>query len=364
LSSTWDPEKRSFALIARDLCSVYPELTKLVREHHWTLYPRLGAILIDLEQQTSQEALTTLVRLLRGVLDPPRLQSLRGAWIDSRRELEDQVQELIHAEPLLQLEMGSGSPLVEILNQRRIETWFQPIYRSGTGAVWGYECLMRGRTLEGELVMPSDLLAWARRENLLFLLDHCCRQIHLANAVRLPHARQCHFLVNFLPNSIYWPSFSLEAAIDAVNGSGLHPDQIVFEVVETEEVRDRDHLRRILAHYRKFGFKVALDDVGSGYSGLSLLGDLNPDLIKIDRELVRKAATSGWHRGICESLVHLAKRNDRLVLAEGIETEEERLVMETMGADLFQGYLFGRPAPQPAAGGPGPVAPPRSTVVT
>lgn len=362
MSSTWDPEKRSFALVARDICSVYPELTSLGQQHRWTVHPRLGAIQIELSDPSPQ-GLTALVRLLRGVLDPPRLQSLRGAWLDSRQELNEQLQELIHAEPLLQLEMGSGSPLLEILNQRRLETWFQPIYRAGSQAVWGYECLMRGRTADGELVMPSDLLAWAKQENLLFLLDHSCRQIHLSNAVRLPHARQCHFLVNFLPNSIYWPSFSLQSAMESVNGSGLHPDQIVFEVVETEEVRDRDHLRRILAHYRKFGFKVALDDVGSGYSGLSLLGDLNPDLIKIDRELVRKAAHSVWHLGICESLVHLAKRNDRLVLAEGIETEEERRVMEAMGVDLFQGYLFGRPAPHPAAMAPPPASKPRSTTV-
>jgi len=356
LSSTWDPEKRSFALVARDICSVYPELESLGKQHRWIVHPRLGAIEIELSEP-SPRGLTALVRLLRGVLDPPRLQSLRGAWIDSRHDLQDQLQELIHAEPLLQLEMGGGSPLLEILNQQRIETWFQPIYRADSDAVWGYECLMRGRTADGELVMPGDLLAWAKQENLLFLLDHSCRQIHLSNAVRLPHARQCHFLVNFLPNSIYWPSFSLQSAMEAVNGSGLHPDQIVFEVVETEEVRDRDHLRRILAHYRKFGFKVALDDVGSGYSGLSLLGDLNPDLIKIDRELVRKAVHSGWHRGICESLVHLAKSNDRLVLAEGIETEEERLAMETMGVDLYQGYLFGRPAPHPAAHSPAHVLP-------
>lgn len=348
--------------MARDICTFYPELTSLGQQHRWTVYPRLGAIQIDLSDPSPQ-GLTALVRLLRGVLDPPRLQSLRGAWLDGRQELEEQLQELIHAEPLLQLEMGGGSPLLEILNQRRIETWFQPIYRVDAGSVWGYECLMRGRTAEGELVMPGDLLAWAKQENLLFLLDHSCRQIHLSNAVRLPHARQCHFLVNFLPNSIYWPSFSLQSAMESVNGSGLHPDQIVFEVVETEEVRDRDHLRRILAHYRKFGFKVALDDVGSGYSGLSLLGDLNPDLIKIDRELVRKAAHSDWHRGICESLVHLAQRNGRLALAEGIETEEERRVMEAMGVDLFQGYLFGRPAPHPAALTPPPLSAPRPTAI-
>jgi EAL domain-containing protein (putative c-di-GMP-specific phosphodiesterase class I) len=348
LSSTCDPDQRSFILLARDICGIYPELESLGQERSWKSYPHLGAIRTELRGSQTREGVSGLVRQLRRLLDPPRLEALRGAWVQSEQALEEQLVELVHAEPLLQLAMGGASPLLEILNHRRIETWFQPIFRADSPGVWGYECLMRGRSTTGELISAGDLLTWAREDNLLFLLDHYCREMHITNAGKHDLGRECQLLVNFLPNSIHSPAFSLQAAMEAARQSGLSPDQIIFEVVETDQIRDRDSLRRILARYREYGFKVALDDVGSGYSGLALMGDLNPDLIKIDRELVRKSVGSAWHRGICESLVNLGKTNGRLVLAEGVETEAERQVMEAMGADLFQGYLFGRPSPEPA----------------
>ena len=108
------------------------------------------------------------------------------------------------------------------------------------------------------------------------------------------------------------------------------------------------HLRSILDYYRRLGFRVALDDLGSGYSGLAVLGDLDPDLIKIDRYLISKAVESPMHRSICESLVQLGKtHHGKLVLAEGVETVGEKELLSAMGVDLFQGYLFGRPAPIP-----------------
>jgi EAL domain-containing protein (putative c-di-GMP-specific phosphodiesterase class I) len=348
LSGTYDPDQRNFVLLARDICGVYPELESMGRERSWKPYPHLGAIRTELSGAQTREGVSGLVRQLRRLLDPPRLEALRGAWVQSERALEEQLVDLVHAEPLLQLAMGSTSPLLEILNHRRIETWFQPIFMADSPKVWGYECLMRGRGPAGELISAGELLAWAREDKLLFLLDHHCRETHLTNAGKHGIGRDCHLLVNFLPNSIHSPAFSLQAAMEAARKSGLSPEQIIFEVVETDQIRDRDSLRRILAHYREFGFRVALDDVGSGYSGLALMGDLNPDLIKIDRELVRKSVDSAWHRGICESLVNLGKTNGRLVLAEGVETEDERAVMAAMGADLYQGYLFGRPAPVPA----------------
>jgi EAL domain-containing protein (putative c-di-GMP-specific phosphodiesterase class I) len=335
-------------LLARDLCGIYPELESLGRERDWISYPHLGAMRTELRGSQTRDGVSGLVRQLRRLLDPPRLEALRGAWVQSGQSLEEQLVELVHAEPLLQLATGSSSPLLEILNHRRIETWFQPIFQGDSPEVWGYECLMRGRGAAGELISAGELLAWAREDNLLFLLDHHCREAHLTNAGKHNLGPDCQLLVNFLPNSIHSPAFSLQAAMEAARQSGLRPEQIIFEVVETDQIRDRDSLRRILAHYRDFGFRVALDDVGSGYSGLALMGDLNPDLIKIDRELVRKSVASAWHRGICESLVNLGKTNGRLVLAEGVETEDERAVMAAMGADLFQGYLFGHPAPTPA----------------
>jgi EAL domain-containing protein (putative c-di-GMP-specific phosphodiesterase class I) len=87
--------------------------------------------------------------------------------------------------------------------------------------------------------------------------------------------------------------------------------------------------------------------MGSGYAGLTLLGDLKPDLIKIDREIVAKSVNSKSHFNICASLIRMGKDNGQLVLAEGVETAEEVALMESLSVDLFQGYYFGKPEPHP-----------------
>lgn len=179
------------------------------------------------------------------------------------------------------------------------------------------------------------------------MLDRVCRKTHLRNAAIHLAGQDVHLLINFLPTAIYNPEFCLTTTVAAARAGGLAPERIIFEVVETEKVTDLDHLRSILDYYRKKGFRVALDDLGSGYSGLAMLGDLDPDLIKIDRHLISRAVGSPMHRSICASLTQLGKDHGKLVLAEGIETIEEKELMESMGVDLFQGYFFGRPAPLP-----------------
>ncbi|NEL61316.1 EAL domain-containing protein, partial [Escherichia coli] len=141
--------------------------------------------------------------------------------------------------------------------------------------------------------------------------------------------------------------YCLQTSLAAMKRSGLVPKQVIFEVVESEKVIDTEHLLRILDFYRRNGFGVALDDMGSGYAGLTLLGDLQPDLIKIDREIVSKSVTSKSHLNICASLIRMGKENGQLVLAEGVETAEEVALMESLGVDLFQGYYFGKPEPHP-----------------
>ena len=93
---------------------------------------------------------------------------------------------------------------------------------------------------------------------------------------------------------------------------------------------------------------MALDDVGAGHASLSLIGDLSPDIIKIDRSLVQRSVRSKVHAAICESIVQIGHTADTLVLAEGIETRAEFDFFRALGCDLFQGFLFAKPSPQPA----------------
>lgn len=339
-------DARALVLLAKNFPVEYPEIVEFASGGDWLYNPDLHAVRVEVGGEQPWHGIAEVLDFLRTVLgDPRRVEGLRAVWVKRDRPLSEQVLQLIHAEPLVSMVQTDSSPLVEMLSARRVETWYQPVVRADTGELWGHECLMRGRTAAGELVGAPQMLAWASQERLTFMLDRICREVHLENAGRTGCGGEHKFLINFLPTAIYRPEFCLRTSMAAAKRSGLLPRQIIFEVVETEKVTDREHLRKILAFYRDAGFGVALDDVGSGYAGLSLLGDLQPDLIKLDRELVVKAVDSGFHREICASLIRLGKKHDRLVLAEGVETADELALMRELGVDLFQGFLFGRPGP-------------------
>ncbi|HET7232911.1 MAG TPA: EAL domain-containing protein [Longimicrobium sp.] len=339
-------DDRRLAVLAETL-DLYPEIVSFAEKERWTVRRDFEAVILDVGGGSAWSGIAEVAGFMRGVLDDERFDSLRGAWLDRHAPLEKQVLALIHAKTLAEMSALDSSRLVALLRDGRLETWFQPIFWAGTLEPWGYECLMRGRTAAGEVIGAPTLIEWARQEHMAFLLDRAAREAHLRNAGAAAVPEGVHFLVNFLPTSIYRPEFCLATTVRAARESGLDPDRVVFEVVETERVADRAHLKSILAFYREKGFKVALDDVGSGWSGLALLGDLDPDLVKIDRELVSRAVESPLHREICAALVKLAKDAGELVLAEGVETEEEWRTLEALGVNLFQGYLFGRPAPEP-----------------
>lgn len=341
---------RTLVLLADNFPENFPEFSVFGSKENWFYYPEYDIVKIEVGSGKCFSGAAEVFNFLQTVItDKTRLENLRAAWLDGRKPLAQQLAQLgANAEPLSKLiKTSDGSELLDILQNRRIETWFQPVIEANSGNVWGYECLMRGRKADGSLVGAFQLLDWAKQENLQFMLDRVCRETHLENAGRLNFGASCRFLINFLPTAIYKPEFCLQTSLAAMRRSGLRPRQVFFEVVETEKVVDVDHLTGILEFYRRNGFGVALDDMGSGFSGLTLLGDLQPDMIKIDREIITKSVNSKAHYNICASLVRMGKDNTQLVLAEGVETEEEMMLMKRLGVNLFQGFYFGKPAPEP-----------------
>jgi len=247
---------------------------------------------------------------------------------------------------LLEFAARTDTPLTKLLREGRLETRFQPVVLADGETVWGYECLMRGIDEEGNLITPDKLLSWAKAENLLSMLDRVCRETHLRNAAaKVPTDKV--ILINFIPTAIYEPAFCLQSTMKVVRKMNLQPHQIVFEVVESEHVRDTDHLCKILDYYRESGFRTALDDLGAGFSGLNMLANLRPDMLKLDLELVQGAAKHFAHKSIVQGLVNIAKDCGQTVLAEGIETEADFQLMKELGVDLFQGYYFGKPEVDP-----------------
>ena len=230
---------------------------------------------------------------------------------------------------------------------RRIETWFQPVFAAADGELWGHECLARARDEAGEIIPPVELFAAARRERLTFMLDRICRETHIASAGRHQLGIDTHVLINFVPTAIYNPAYCLRTTDRAIERCGLDRGKIIFEVVESEQIDDREHLNALLGHYRRNGYGVALDDVGAGYAGLTMLAEMMPDLVKIDRALVVGAAENRAHHAICAALIRIAHDCGKLALAEGIETDAQWRAMTDLGVDLLQGFRFARPCAEP-----------------
>jgi EAL domain-containing protein (putative c-di-GMP-specific phosphodiesterase class I) len=120
--------------------------------------------------------------------------------------------------------------------------------------------------------------------------------------------------------------------------------RVVLEITERSTLSGIEGLKAKLAKLRALGFRIALDDLGAGYSGLSSFTLLEPDVVKIDMSLVRDVDSSSRKRSIVRSMLELAARDlNTLVICEGVETVAERDVLLELGADLLQGYLFARP---------------------
>lgn len=228
---------------------------------------------------------------------------------------------------------------------------FQPIVEAASGRVFAYEALVRGADGQGAAAVLS-----AVDEANRYAFDQACRVTAIEAAARLGLAGTGALLsINFLPNAVYRPEACIRATLRAAERTGFPASSLMFEVTEAEQVSDPAHLRRILHSYKQMGFTVAIDDFGAGHSGLNLLADFQPDLVKLDMGLVRGIEADRARRAIVGGLLRICADLRVGVVAEGVETEAEHSALRDLGVTLFQGFLFARPAfmalPAAPAGG-------------
>ncbi len=234
--------------------------------------------------------------------------------------------------------------IIEALEAKRFETWFQPIFHaSNPDKAFGQEGLFRLRDAEGTIIPPGHVFDVAGKSDLLFSADLLARKSAVETAATAGLTGK--IFINFNPSSIYDPAYCLRATAAAIEAAGLKPSDVVFELTETHEARDKAHLKGILAFYRGAGFGVALDDIGSGWSGLNMLHEMRPDYVKLDMDLVRDVHQDTFKQTIVKRLLQIASDNRIQTIAEGIECEEEGRYLTKMGADYLQGYYFAKPAP-------------------
>ena len=291
--------------------------------------------------------LERLVVDMGALLTPTEAQGTRALIVPAGRP--PTVADLMNTQPLSTLLAGVRYRwLADVLREDRLETHFQPIVAAADPtALFGYECLVRGRDANGAIIPPRDLFTAARTADLLFHLDRQARLCHIRCAARSRVGGGVRLFLNFNPSSIYAPAFCLRSTFKAVEEVGIDPAQIVFEVVESEEIKDTGHLLGILEVYRAAGFGVALDDVGAGYGSLALISRLRPDFIKVDMSLVRGVDQDPYQAQVAGKLLELARDLGTKTVVEGVETAGEHQWAVAAGADYVQGYFFARPAADP-----------------
>ncbi|MBB6672652.1 EAL domain-containing protein [Cohnella nanjingensis] len=234
--------------------------------------------------------------------------------------------------------------VIDYILNKRFSSYMQPIVQLNGTAI-GYEFLLRPLP-DHPPFRPAELFSAAREAGLHSFLDREARGSAIRLAKRQVPAGVKKF-INFLPSSIYRPEACLQTTFEQILMSGMDPADFVFEVVETERLDDLDHLKRVFAAYRRQGIRLAMDDVGDGYATLDVMDELKPDYVKLDRKWVSGCHADERKQRHIEDVMERASRFHGVVLAEGVERDEEWQYLRNAGVPLLQGYLFGKPSPVP-----------------
>ncbi|RYC28969.1 EAL domain-containing protein [Lichenibacterium minor] len=216
---------------------------------------------------------------------------------------------------------------------------FQPIVDVVSGTTFAHEALARGINGEGAYTVLSAVDNANR-----YAFDQQCRvkAIELAAKLGLPDDG-AYLSINFIPSAVYEPRACIRLTLDAARRTGFPLDRMIFEFTEVEKL-DTVHLLNILKTYKAIGFKTAIDDFGAGYAGLQLLAQFQPDIVKIDMDLVRGIDASPVRRSILRHSLRLLEELAITPICEGVETADELRVLQDLGVRLIQGYLLAKPS--------------------
>ncbi len=248
--------------------------------------------------------------------------------------VKEQAREILGRESRL----GDREALSRNFDRSIDQLWvaFQPIVDARSHEIYGYEALMRSR--EPSLPHPGAILDAAET---LGRLDELGRRIRALTALSIPNAMGTpSFFVNLHVRDLLDPSLTSPK-------SPLLPfaSQVVLEVTERASLTEVPDVRQRIYKLREAGFRIAVDDLGAGYAGLTSFALLEPEIVKLDMSLIRDVHVSPTKRKVVRSMANLAQDMGMLVVAEGIETVEERDAVVALGCDFLQGYLLARPAP-------------------
>lgn len=231
--------------------------------------------------------------------------------------------------------------LKEIILKEEIITVFQPIVELKNGNVIGYECLSRG-PVNSPLYAPDKLFRVAEENHMLWDLELLCRVKAIERARDIDSNK--YLFINVDPYIFKDEKFKKGFTKEFLAKHNMSPETIIFEITEKTCIEDYKTFNAALNNYTGQGYKIAIDDTGSGYSGLKMLSETKPHYIKIDMDLIRDIDKDSFKQALIKSFVSLSEVTRMKLIAEGIETEEELLTLIDLGVYAGQGFFLQRPA--------------------
>lgn len=232
----------------------------------------------------------------------------------------------------------------ELIEKELVTSLFQPLVSVRKKEVIGFEALSRGINPEtGETISPFRLIEEAERFGLMLELDRLFRKTALKSFAPL-HNRNKNLMLSInIDNSVIEQAYGSKHFLKSVKKYNIDPGNIIIEILESG-ISDTDLLKNFVDEYRNQGFMIAIDDFGSGFSNWDRLILLKPDIVKLDRSIIKGIESDYFKQETARSLIRLSHNTGSLVIAEGVETVDEAVKSLELDADIFQGYYFGRPA--------------------
>ena len=235
----------------------------------------------------------------------------------------------------------AGLRLREVIRTRSVTTVYQPVVDLVERRLLGYEALTR--VSPDAFAGPDRMIQAAYEHDSLWRLEQVCRDTAIRGARGLPEGLL--LFLNIEPDSFNDPALRSEATFNLLRDNHLTAAQVVLEMTEHAAVRDFSHFRQILNYFQFHGFRLAVDDVGSGYAGLQSIAEIRPDFIKIDMALIRDVHLHPIKQDLVATIVRFCASSGITMIAEGVETLDELRCLRDLGVRYAQGYLFARPGP-------------------
>ncbi len=237
------------------------------------------------------------------------------------------------------------SDLRSAIESRQFFLQYQPIVCLPTGAIVGFEALVRWRHPERGMVSPADFIPLAEEIGVIvplgyWVLSEACRQL-AEWRTRFPEFQNLNMSVNLSRKQLVAPDLvnSIQRIIEA---SGVHPS-LKLEITESAIMNDSEASVRVMGQIRALGVELHMDDFGTGYSSLSCLHQFPIGGLKIDRSFVSHMGDRRDYVLVLEAIISLAQKLNLRIVAEGVETKDQMMMLRSMGCDLAQGYYFARP---------------------